>query len=761
MKKTILFFLLCVSFYSFSQINTQVSPLQTCDDNNDGIAVFNLQSKTSEILGNLNPSLFIVTFHETLADASLGFNSLSTNYTNITVNQMIFVRVVNSQNNAVETTQFSLIVNPISIANPATLTFCGQGNPIYNLSDATNAILNGQLAVIVQFYTTLADALNNTNLILNPSAFSATSIPQTVFSRVEDPSSGCYSLSTVILNVCTQPYIAPTNVIVSNITDNSAFISWTENNAFTNWEVELVPFGFPFINVPNYLINSNSNIQLTGLSIYNCFSIRVRSIESINNNSPWSETVSFCLVNCENNGSCPDRLDLKAFIDLNNNGTKETNEPIFNNGNFVYQVNAATPIYGNTNSGTFTIFENNPANNYNLSFAVNSNLTTYYSSNSTFSNISVPVGSGTTTYYFPITQLQAYNDLEVQIIPNTNPRPGFLYTNTIIYKNNGTQSVASGTATFTKNALVSITSITQSGTTTLPTGFSYNFTNLAPNEFRSINVTMQVPVIPTVNLNDVLTNSATISPTSGDAFPLNNTSSLAQIVVGSYDPNDKMEAHGGKIATSNFSANDYLVYTVRFENTGTANAEFIRVEDQLDSLLNAGTVEVLNASHAFNFRRINNKLIWNFYNINLPPTVTNPNLSKGFVQFKVKPNSGFGNGTVIPNSAEIYFDYNPPIYTGNFNTEFVSALQNNLFDASDFVLYPNPTSNFVQINLQNSTDKISKMVVYDMNGKIIKSISNINSNQIQMPTSEFSKGIYLIEITTQNNLKQTKKLIVK
>jgi uncharacterized repeat protein (TIGR01451 family) len=315
--------------------------------------------------------------------------------------------------------------------------------------------------------------------------------------------------------------------------------------------------------------------------------------------------------------------------------------------------------------------------------------------------------------------------------------------------------------TFTKSANVSIVSNSQSGVVSNPTGFSYTFTNLLPNEQRFIQIGLQVPTIPTVALGDIVTNSATITPLSGDAIPTDNAATLSQIIVGSYDPNDKTESHGGKIVYSNFTSNDYLTYTIQFENTGTANAEFIRVEDLLNSSLDKNSIVMLNSSHSYDMRRVNNKLIWNFYNINLPPTATNPTQSHGFIQFKIKPTPGHAVGTIIPNSAEIYFDYNPPIYTNICNTEFVQALNNSEFTNSDFVLYPNPASDFVQINLKNESGKIKNIVVYDIIGKTVKTLNGINSSEAKVSTSELSKGLYLIEITTEDNLKLVKKLVIK
>jgi hypothetical protein len=41
-------------------------------------------------------------------------------------------------------------------------------------------------------------------------------------------------------------------------------------------------------------------------------------------------------------------------------------------------------------------------------------------------------------------------------------------------------------------------------------------------------------------------------------------SSLSQVVIGSYDPNDKMEAHGETTINNPFTADDYLYYTILF-----------------------------------------------------------------------------------------------------------------------------------------------------------------------------------------------------
>src|SRR5690606_19923458 len=52
----------------------QIDPLEICDTNNDGFAIFNLIPTTIMIAGNPIPPGVQVTYHETLADANNNVN---------------------------------------------------------------------------------------------------------------------------------------------------------------------------------------------------------------------------------------------------------------------------------------------------------------------------------------------------------------------------------------------------------------------------------------------------------------------------------------------------------------------------------------------------------------------------------------------------------------------------------------------------------------------------------------------------------------
>jgi uncharacterized repeat protein (TIGR01451 family) len=450
-------------------------------------------------------------------------------------------------------------------------------------------------------------------------------------------------------------------------------------------------------------------------------------------------------------------FSFNAFLDANNNGTKDSGEINFPLGKFTYEKNDNGVVHNViAPTGMFSIYDNVPTNSYDVSYVVNPSYAAMYNVNpSQFLNLT-PTGAGMTTYYFPVTSIQNYNDIGVAVVPFNAPRPGFNYINRIVYTNLGNQTIASGTVTFTKPAAVSIVS-TNPATTSTPTGFTYNFTNLLPFEVRIIDVIMAVPTIPTVNAGDYLVSQASIVPTTGDVVLENNSNTITQLVVNAYDPNDKMESRGPQILYSSFTSNDYLYYTIRFENTGNASAINIRVNDMLNSKLDETTLTMINSSHAYELDRVGRELNWKFNNIQLPVSVANTTIGKGYITFKIKPKPGYAVGDIIPNAASIYFDYNPAIITNTFTTEFVAALSAASFENEEFAIYPNPTNGIFTIQSQ-SNDSISEVKLYDLLGNQIL-VKKPTLSSVELDLTSYADGVYIVEVTSSQAIKTIKKVI--
>lgn len=175
----------------------------------------------------------------------------------------------------------------------------------------------------------------------------------------------------------------------------------------------------------------------------------------------------------------------------------------------------------------------------------------------------------------------------------------------------------------------------------------------------------------------------------------------------------------------------------------------------LDSELDETSVKMIDASHAYTLTREGNNLNWNFNGIELPPSVANTTIGKGYINFQVKPKPGYVIGDIIPNTASIYFDFNPAIVTNTFNTEFVPALSVAEFESTAFVAYPNPTNGFMTITLKDNANTIDSVVVNDVLGKTVQS-KTINHSTALLDLSNVSKGIYFVKVQSEGQEKVIK-----
>jgi uncharacterized repeat protein (TIGR01451 family) len=445
-----------------------------------------------------------------------------------------------------------------------------------------------------------------------------------------------------------------------------------------------------------------------------------------------------------------------AFLDLNSNGTKEITENYFNIGNYQVSVNNGAITNYSTNNEALYIHPANGTDLYDVSFAIQPEYSGYYSSTTNYNDLNPALLGLNTTLYLPITKTNLISDVGVEVWSLVTPRPGFNYYNQIYYYNNG-EFVENGTIEFTKPANFTITNISHVNAVQNANGFTLNYTNLQPSESKSVLITMTVPPFPTVQVGQVVTSSVTINCNNTEIFSNNNSGSLTDCISAAYDPNDKYENHGPTIVKDNFTNEDYLVYTIRFQNTGNASTSTVRVEDFLNTKLDPATVKMIDASHECILSRQNNHLIWKFDPIYLSPMSVDEANSNGYVSFKVKPFPGYEVGDIIPNTASIYFDMNPAIVTNTFQTEFVAVLANESFNLDAISIYPNPSNDFINIQVGHNENRMESIEITDILGK--KVYQSKFENRINI--SNLTQGVYFITLISNEKEKFTKKIIKK
>ncbi|WP_309640296.1 T9SS type A sorting domain-containing protein [Flavobacterium sp.] len=378
---------------------------------------------------------------------------------------------------------------------------------------------------------------------------------------------------------------------------------------------------------------------------------------------------------------------------------------------------------------------------------------TYFNLQPTNFSVSFP-GASPFLQDFCITANGVYNDLEIAMLPIDIARPGFDSRYKIIYKNKGTQT-QSGTISFVFNdAVLDFVNANPLVASQVINSLNWNFTNLLPFEIREITVTLNInspSEVPPVNGGDGLIFTTTINSSLTDETPNDNTFVLNQTVVNSFDPNDKTCLEGNVITPEMIGKEVH--YMIRFENTGTANAENIVVKDMIDTeKFDINSLIPIDGSHSF-VTRISNtiKVEFIFENINLPFDDAN---NDGYVAFKIKTKPSLVLGDTFSNTASIYFDYNFPIITNNATTT-VALLANQDFAFEQyFKIYPNPVKDILNIETKK-TIEVTSVNIYNTLGQLVLVIPNAQQTK-SMDVSSLKTGNYLMKINSDKESSSVK-----
>ncbi|WP_289662356.1 T9SS type B sorting domain-containing protein [Flavobacterium panacagri] len=220
--------------------------LLQCDDNNDGISIFNL-TKANNIIKNNVSSIINEGYYLTLADAQNKTNKISSpeHYINTANNQIIYARLENEFGCFITAT-VTLQIASTSIVNPAPINVC-DGDEIqdglhqFDLnSEVTPQIMTGLPSGLTAIYfLTANDALTETNPL--PNIFRNT-IPynQTIYARVVN-GPDCYDVVPVplVINTFDPPnfedeseYLCQNNTLTLSVA--SGFSSYLWSNGGTS-----------------------------------------------------------------------------------------------------------------------------------------------------------------------------------------------------------------------------------------------------------------------------------------------------------------------------------------------------------------------------------------------------------------------------------------------------------------------------------------------------------------------------------------------
>lgn len=300
-------------------------------------------------------------------------------------------------------------------------------------------------------------------------------------------------------------------------------------------------------------------------------------------------------------------------------------------------------------------------------------------------------------------------------------------------------------------------------------------------------------------LSDTLNLVLLALPLSGDGDTSNNIRTYTIPVTGAYDPNDKKVYPAGECTPGYIQQDQTLTYTVRFQNTGSAPAHNVYIEDALSPALDLNSLQVIGASHDMYTKIMpGNVLHFMFDNIMLPDSNSNEPLSHGYVVFRVNPLPGSTPGSEIRNKVGIYFDYNAPVitnevlntiadssYIGNHTQTTVSTANSSYtwhgvtynasgtytrvfqnvqgcdstvvmtlsLNASSLAgygqngirLFPNPAQDQLQLeSKEHVNDGILR--IYSITGQLVRERKNVSGTQFSIDLTGLAPDVYTLEL---------------
>jgi len=338
--------------------------------------------------------------------------------------------------------------------------------------------------------------------------------------------------------------------------------------------------------------------------------------------------------------------------------------------------------------------------------------------------------------------------LDVQLSMANGPaRPGFELQYAIDLDNLTPASTGIVTLTVTLDPTLSLASAFPDPSSVAGNVITWTSPQLVMNQaFQQRHVSVRALVPPDVGLiGTTLTTTAQVTTANTDGNLANNSATSNQIVTGSYDPNDKLAStSSGSSTIWLIDEDEWIDYTIRFQNTGTDTAFNVIITDTLPSTLDPSSITWGAGSHAHTRSLLGQGVLkFIFPNILLPDSNVNEVLSHGFVSFRIRPHLPIAPGTIIENIANIYFDFNPPVITepSVLVAEFSTGIGERLRE--DMRLMPNPVNEELRISANSSIASL-RIIAADGREVLARSVRAANTS---IAVDRLQAGAYLLHAT--------------
>ena len=455
--------------------------------------------------------------------------------------------------------------------------------------------------------------------------------------------------------------------------------------------------------------------------------------------------------------SCSVSISGKAFYDYNTNCIQDPNEPgipflyvevapgyaTFTDANGQYQLEVDTGAYVIQTQPTTGMYLDPlcPANGqHSVSF--------------------VSYDADTSMLDFAMDTLSV-QDLRVVGSPQSPPVPGFSYTYLLFVYNDGNLPISAALEWQLDPMMTYSSSLPPADTyDSINHALTWQLDTLLPSQHQMIYASGLINAGAVIG--DSLFTTASVFPVLGDSTPVNNTWLDTTIIVGAFDPNDKQVSPAGSGTEGFISPEEKeMQYHIRFQNTGNFPAQFVIIRDTIHPNLDLPSFRPMTHSHPYSLSvEEDSILVFSFDDIRLPDSASDMMGSQGHVSFLLSHSGTLVPGDQLRNSAAIYFDFNPPVLTNEVVNTIASPVSGGeeLFAASVEIL-PNPFSDYCVVRFANPLQERFELIVMDVNGKMLQSYANIQSEEVMIRQTAWPPGIYLFQLWSERQFFSGKLLL--
>jgi len=86
------------------------------------------------------------------------------------------------------------------------------------------------------------------------------------------------------------------------------------------------------------------------------------------------------------------------------------------------------------------------------------------------------------------------------------------------------------------------------------------------------------------------------------------------------------------------------------------------------------------------------------------------------------------------------------IYKGDIEVDIADGIST--FETTTISIFPNPTASYINVNV-NGAEKINKIVVYNVIGKVVELVNTVSSNNT-INVKDFDNGLYIVKLFGEN-----------